>query len=222
MKRICGWIPLSGLLILSIPFASAQSFVDFGIGFGGAHDSSSGAGIENASSPFNAFGSCTPPGDQYCQKTPALSGFFLGFAGNVLLAKHYGFGMEASFQPNRPDYGPLQYRETFYDFNGVYSPVSEKKYALLLSGGIGGARTAFSYTQTACVGTAVCSTGSTPVGNSNHFQIHFGVGIPIYLTEHFFVRPEFDLHYVPNLTNQFGSNVVPQGMVWVGYSLGDR
>jgi len=222
MKRICRWFPLFGLLLLSIPFASAQSFVDFGIGFGGAHDSSTGQGIESPSS-INAFSSCTPSAaDPLCEKTPALSGFFLGFAGNVLLAKHYGFGMEASFQPNRPNYGPLQYRETFYDFNGVYSPVSEKKYALLLSGGIGGARTAFSFTQTSCVGTAVCSTGSTPVGNANHFQIHFGAGVQIFLTDHIFVRPEFDLHYVPNLTNQFGSNVVPQGMVWVGYSLGDR
>jgi hypothetical protein len=27
---------------------------------------------------------------------------------------------------------------------------------------------------------------------------------------------------VPGLTNQFGSNVVPGGMVWLGYSFGDR
>jgi Outer membrane protein beta-barrel domain len=223
MKRICRWFPLFGLLLLAIPFASAQSFVDFGIGFGAAHDSSTGQGIEGPQS-FNAFGTCSPsaPVDAYCQATPSLSGFMLGFAGNVLLTKHYGFGMEASFQPERPNYGPLQYRQTFYDFNGVYSPVSEKKYALLLSGGIGGSRTSFSFSQTSCVGVAVCSTGLEPVGNANHFQIHVGVGVQVFLTDHIFVRPEFDFHYVPGLTNQFGSDAVPQGMVWIGYSLGDR
>jgi hypothetical protein len=48
------------------------------------------------------------------------------------------------------------------------------------------------------------------------------VGLQIFLTEHIFVRPQFDLHYVPNFTDQFGSNTVPAGMVWVGYSWGDH
>ena len=29
-------------------------------------------------------------------------------------------------------------------------------------------------------------------------------------------------HYVPGLTNQFGSDAVPEAMVWVGYSFGER
>ena len=57
--------------------------------------------------------------------------------------------------------------------------------------------------------------------SANHFNVHGGVGVQIYLTDHIFVRPEFDIHYVPNLT-QFGSNVILEGMVWVGYSWGDR
>jgi hypothetical protein len=139
-----------------------------------------------------------------------------------LLWKHFGVGAEVMFQPAKSDYGPLQYRQTFYDFNGIFVPVNQKKFQLQLQGGIGGAKTSFSFTQTGCVGTAVCTTQTEPVGNTSHFQIHAGVGLQIFLTEHIFVRPQFDLHYVPNFTDQFGSNTVPAGMVWVGYSWGDH
>jgi hypothetical protein len=72
------------------------------------------------------------------------------------------------------------------------------------------------------VGTAVCTSSTEPVGNANHFDVHVGVGVQIFLTEHIFIKPEFDFHYVPGLTNQFGSDAVPEGMVWVGYSFGER
>jgi hypothetical protein len=68
----------------------------------------------------------------------------------------------------------------------------------------------------------VCQNQTVPVGNSNHFQVHTGVGVQIYLKEHLFVRPQFDLHYVPNFTDQWGSNVAPGFTVWLGYSMGDR
>jgi len=64
-----------------------------------------------------------------------------------------------------------------------------------------------------------------PEPSANHFDIHVGVGLSIYVSEHFFIRPQFDLHYAPGLggvNNQFNSNLVPAGMVWVGYSFGDR
>ena len=54
------------------------------------------------------------------------------------------------------------------------------------------------------------------------FQVHTGVGVQFFLTQHLFIRPQFDLHYVPNLTQQFGSNAVPEGKIWVGYSFGER
>lgn len=207
---------------LCISSASAQSSFDVNIGGGTAHSSASGAGIENTSS-LNAFGSCTPSAtDPTCERTPSLGGFFLGFGGDLLLWKHFGVGAEVMFQPAKSDYGPLQYRQTFYDFNGIFVPVNQKKFQLQLQGGIGGAKTSFSFTQTGCVGTAVCTTQTEPVGNTSHFQIHAGVGLQIFLTEHIFVRPQFDLHYVPNFTDQFGSNTVPAGMVWVGYSWGDH
>jgi hypothetical protein len=222
VKRICRYLPLLFVLLLSIPFASAQSSVDFNVGFGTAHDKSTGAGIDNLNS-VNAFGSCTVgAADANCQATPSLSGFFLGIGGDAMLSKRFGIGAEASLQPAKADYGPLQFREIFYDFNGIFAPVNQKKAMVQIQGGIGGAKTSFSFTQSSCVGTAVCSTSSQPVGTSNHFQVHAGVGVQIYLTEHVFIRPQFDFHYVPSLTDQFGSNMVPSAMVWLGYSLGDR
>ncbi|HUI81014.1 MAG TPA: outer membrane beta-barrel protein [Bryobacteraceae bacterium] len=223
MRSLRGYLPLLALLLACAPFAGAQSSFDLNLGFGSAHDASNGTGIDNASSPTNPFGGCTPgTGDIYCQTTPALSGFFLGFGGDVLLQKHYGFGAEVSFNPAKQDYGPLQYRETFYDFNGIYAPVNEKKVQLKIMGGIGGARTGFSFTQSTCIGTAACSSYSTPVANANHFQLHVGVGVEIFVTEHVFIRPQFDFHYVPGFTDEFNSTAVPAGMVWVGYSWGDR
>jgi hypothetical protein len=51
--------------------------------------------------------------------------------------------------------------------------------------------------------------------------VHGGVGVEIYITDHIFVRPQFDVHYVRNLS-QFGSSVVTSETVWLGYNCGDR
>lgn len=222
MKRISCYSALLSLPFLIVPFARAQSSFDVNIGFGTAQVGSNGSGIDSAASS-NAFGACSPAsGGPLCQKTPGLGGFFLGLGGDLMFQKHFGVGAEVNLQPAKLDYGPLQYRQTFYDFNGIYAPVNEKRVKLEVQGGIGGAKTGFSFLQNSCVGTAVCSNSSLPVGNSNHFQVHAGVGVQFYLTEHLFIRPQFDLHYVPNLTQQFGSNAVPEGTIWVGYSFGER
>lgn len=222
MKRICRYLPILSLALLCVPFASAQSSVDFMLGFGTAHDKSNGGGIDSAASA-NAYGSCTPGvGDTFCQTNPALKGFFLGFGGDVMLWKRFGIGAAADVMPAKSSYGPLDYRQAFYDVNGIFRPVSSKRVVLQLEGGIGAAHTGFTINQSGCVGTAVCSSSTIPVGTSNHFDIHAGVGVQLYLTEHIFLRPQFDLHYAPGLTDQFGSNVVPAGMVWLGYTFGDR
>jgi hypothetical protein len=212
----------AALLLIGASLASAQTSFDVNLGFGSAWDSANSGGIDNAAS-LNAYGSCTPnSGDVNCQSLPTLKGFFLGFGGDLMLYKHFGVGFEANLQPARETYGPLDSRQTFYDVNGIYAPLSTKRASLLLEGGIGAARTSFSLTQSGCVGTAVCSTSTEPVGAANHFQVHVGVGVQVFLTGHIFIKPEFDFHYVPGLTNQFGSNAVPEGLVWVGYSFGER
>ena len=212
----------AALLLFGASLASAQTSFDVNVGFGSAWDSANGGGIDNAAS-LNAFGSCTVgSGDANCQSLPKLNGFFLGFGGDLMLYKHLGVGFEASLQPSKETYGPLDSRQTFYDVNAIYAPVTSKRASLLLEGGVGGARTSFSLTESGCVGTAVCTTSTEPVGAANHFQVHVGVGVQIFLTEHIFIKPQFDLHYVPGLTSQFGSNAVPEGMLWVGYNFGER
>ena len=211
MKRICRYLPL----LFCISFAYAQSAVDVNLGFGTFHDKAAGSGIDSTTGLTCTTGST-------CALTPALSGFFMGFGGAVMLNKHLGFGGEASLQPRKQDYAGFQSRQIFYDVNGIYAPVNEKKVMVRLEGGIGGATTSFSYTASSCVGTAVCQTQSQSVGSAKHFQVHAGLGVQLYVTEHVFIRPQFDLHYVPNFTNQFGSAVAPGAMVWIGYSLGDR
>lgn len=221
MRRTFRYLPLLALPLLCTQFARGQAGVDFNLGFGTAHDKANSGGIDNASSPTNAFGSCTPgTGDTYCESLPGMGGFFLGVGGDIMFKKHFGFGAEADFRPAKGNYGPLQYRETFIDFDGIYEPISTKRAAVRLQGGIGVARTSFAINESGCVGTVVCTSQTEPVGSASHFQVHFGAGVQIFVTEHLYIRPEFDLHYAPGLDNQFGSNLAPAGMVWVGYNLG--
>jgi hypothetical protein len=230
VKQLRRYLPILAVLPLCVPLASAQSSVDFMLGFGTAHDSASSSGLDNS-----ALTACTPIGGTNlttggtCSATPSLGGFFLGFGGDAILWKHFGIGGEVTVQPSKsqfvniPDVGPLDYRQTFYDFNGIYEPIHTKRVSLQLQGGVGGARTSFSVTSSSCVGSA-CVNQAEPVVNSNHFQVHAGLGVSLFLTEHLFVRPQVDLHYVPNLTTQpgFGSDAVVAGTIWVGYNFGSR
>jgi hypothetical protein len=201
-------------MLVIVPFARGQAGVDIAIGGGAFHDKANSGGIDSSSGL-----SCTPGSATTCESLPALSGFFLGFGGDVMFKQKFGVGFDATFQPNRPSYGPANYRETFYDVDGVYQPISQKRFALQLQAGIGAARTSLSENISQCVGTS-CTTQSEPILNANHFQVHFAAGVSIFITEHIFIRPQFDLHYVPGFTNQFGSNLVPGGTIWVGYNLG--
>ena len=210
MNRICRYLPL----LFAISFAHAQSAAEVNIGFGTVLDKAAGGGLD---ANLNA---CTTGSN--CLPTPSLNSFFMGFGGTIMFSKHLGFGGEASLQPAKKDYAGMQARQIFYDVDAVYAPVNQKKVMVRLAGGVGGARTSFSYTQTACVGTAVCQTQSQAIGNASHFQVHAGLGVQYYLNEHVFIRPQFDLHYVPNFTNQFGSTMAPGFMFWLGYSMGDR
>jgi hypothetical protein len=215
VKRIICYLAFA-VLFLGSPLLRAQGSFDVALGFGTNHDKATGLGID----PSN-FNSCTIAGDSACELTPVLGNLFMGFEGDAMLNKHIGFGAELNFQPTHVSYGPLQMREVFYDFNGLYVPVNHQKFQLRFEGGIGGAHSGFSYIQTSCVGTAVCSSSATPVGSANHFQVHVSAGVQIYVKGHFFVRPQFDFREVPGFTDQFGSNQVLGGSVWVGYNFGE-
>ncbi len=212
-NKLLGLLPL----LLLPAFAHAQSALDVNVNFGTAWDSATGQGIDNTS-----FLSCVPNSVSTCQATPKLNGFFLGFGGDIMFRQHLGVGAEVNFQPTHSDYGPFQYRQTFVDVNGIYEPLITKRAIVQLQGGLGSASTGFIISQSGCAGTAVCTTSTSAVGSSTHFQLHFGAGVQIALTNHIFVRPQFDLHYVPNFTDQFGSNLVPEATVAVGYHFGEH
>ncbi len=220
MKYTIGLLSLAFLMSFSVQQASAQARVDLNIGFGTAFDATNSHGIDNVNST-NAFSSCAlGTGDAYCQGTPGLGGFFLGFGADAMVTKRFGVGGEVSFQPSQSSYGPLQYRQTFYDFNGLYEPFHTKHVSLQLQGGVGGADTSFGINQNECVGTAVCTNQDESVGSSKHFQEHVGVALQLNLTNHIYVKPQFDYHYIDGFNNQFSSNSVPQATLWVGYSFG--
>jgi hypothetical protein len=229
VKRICRYLPLTFLLLCGLKLATAQSLIDVNLGFGSAHDKASTTGIDQ-----NTYGSCALTAST-CSATTGLGGFFLGLGANMMLWKHFGVGVDATLQPGKTTFATipaslvlgtptstLQFRETFYDFNGIYQPVNTKKATLQLIGGIGGANTKF-YESYVASGSPLGGTNTSQYASSaNHFQIHAGAGVQIYLTDHVYIRPQFDFHYVPNFTEQFGSSAAIQGMVWIGYTMGDR
>lgn len=231
MRRFSRYLLLPAALLCFIQLASAQSSFDINIGFGAIHDKANATQIDQNLNP------CTPndPAPP-CVSTPALSGFMLGFGGDLMLWKKLGVGAEVSLQPGKQNYVDLssqaaasglntlslQTRVTLFDFDGIYEPVNTKKVALKLKGGIGGANVKF-YQSGSSSNSVIGSQNYTQYfASSNHFQVHGGAGVQIYVSEHVFVRPEFNIHYVPNMTQQFGSNAVIEGMVWLGYSFGDR
>ena len=230
VKNICRSLPLLLLVLSLVPLASAQSTFDVNVGFGGVHDKASSTGIDQLT-----FLSCSPATDATCSTTPALSGFMLGFGANLMLWKHFGVGGEVNLQPGKQNFAVLQpaissigqpqinlqSRVTFYDFNGIYEPLSTKKAALQLIGGIGGTNVKFYENVTGANGLVGSFNQSQYAASSNHFNVHGGVGVQIYLSDHFFIRPQFDIYYVPNFI-QFGSNAVIGGSAWVGYTFGDR
>jgi hypothetical protein len=162
-KRIYRYLPFV-LLLFCDSLARAQGSFDLALGFGTAHDKATGTGIDPTS-----LNGCVVATDAACELTPSLSRLFVGFDADAMLNKHFGFGGELNFQPGKGDYGPLQYRQLFYDFDGLYAPINNKRMQLRIEGGLGGAHSGFSYSQTACIGTAVCSTQITPIGTSNLF-----------------------------------------------------
>lgn len=226
MKRISRYLPLLILPLVGLPLANAQSGVDFGIGFGGAFAPAAKTGIDQ-----NLI-SCSI-GSAGCTKTPSLSNFMLGFNGDLMLWKHLGIGAEVNFAPAKQDYVLLQEqvvsagipsikiqdRMTLWDFNAIATPVASKRAVLKLEGGIGGANIKFYESGTSTTAITGAQNFSQYFGSSNHFQVHGGVGVQLYIKEHLFIRPQFDIHYVHNLS-QFGRDSVVSGTVWLGYTFG--
>jgi hypothetical protein len=210
-------------------FASAQSAFDLNFGVGAIQDKASSTQVDQN------LNQCTT-GDLYgpCVSTPSLSGATIGFGGDLMLWKKFGMGAQVAFQPAKETYVNLSAsaaanglnslavtsRMTLFDVNGIFEPVNTKKVTLKLEGGIGGANLKF-YESGSSSSVLGNQSSSQYIESANHFQVHGGLGVQIYVTDHIFIRPQFDVHYVRNLT-EFGSNVVTSETVWLGYSWGDR
>lgn len=230
MRRISLYLPLLFVLPCCVPLASAQSAFDLNIGFGAIHDKANSSQVDQNLNPCTTGDAATP-----CVSSSSLSGFELGFGGDLMLKKKFGVGAEVSFEPGKQTYIPnlttlaalygvntftIQSRMTIFDVNGIYQPVSTKKFDIKLQGGIGAANLKF-YENTSSSSVLGSQNLSQYAQSSNHFNLHGGVGVDVFVTDHVYIRPEFNIHYVPNLT-QYGSNLVISGMVWVGYGWGDR
>jgi hypothetical protein len=216
------------LPLVCLQFANAQSGIDFAVGFGGASAPAAKTGLDTSLNP------CTL-GSAGCQKTPSLSTFMLGVGGDLMLWNHFGVGMEANFEPGKKDYviltqqsagagggaftEKLQSRITLYDFNGIFQPIKSKVASVKISGGIGGANVKFYDSGSSTSGLLGTQNFSQYFASSNHFQVHGGAGVQIYLKEHLFIRPEVNVHWVRNL-NQFGRDSVLRYTVWLGYTFG--
>src|SRR5947209_1621110 len=225
VRRICRYLPVFALPLICMQFANAQSSVDIGLGFGAVQAKAANSGLtvdtSNINSPtYGQFINCAlSTGAANCSPTNSLNSFAMGVSGDLMLWKRFGIGAEVGFQPGKRDYAvfgantqtaaafgtpfTVQSRMTLYDFNGIFQPVKTKKVAVKLEGGPGGANLKFYQSGTTTSALTGSKNFSQYFGSSNHFQVHGGAGVQIYVTEHMFIRPQFDVHYVHNL-NQFG------------------
>jgi hypothetical protein len=219
---------LSTLLLGAVNLTHAQGVSPY-FGLGSASDSA-GTGVNlNTGLPcpkgqlFDDLSLVAPAGQ--CEPGPTIGGVFGVFGVDFMFKPHLGVNGEYAFRFAQANYLPLaglKFRPGFYDFNAVYEPISGQRIVPVVYGGIGGARIALYETQTVSV-TGISNTFSIPAGlNANHFQVHGGIGVKLYVKPALFIKPQFDIHYVTHLTDQFGRDWVPEYTVAVGYTFGER
>ncbi|MGD1073466.1 MAG: hypothetical protein ABSB15_25425 [Bryobacteraceae bacterium] len=197
--------PVLMVLTAGMQFASAQQFNGY-YSVGTTVDSSSNTQIDT-------FGTGSP------FTTPRMGGLFSDFGASFMATKQFGAGADISWRDTQGAYAGLNYRPLFYNFDGIYQPVKTKRFAPELRLGLGGVHLGYSLNQTACNSFTGCSTATEGVGSSEHFQMHAEVAARFYVTNHIFVRPAVEAHWVNDFF-QFGSNWVPQYSIGVGYSIG--
>ena len=208
-KLIRSALPLA-LALGMASLAHAQAGVDVFFGAGTAMDSSSGALIDTF-------------GTGYPYTTPRLGGTFGRVGADVMFTPLIGVGGEADWRFSQGSYAGLNYRPLFYDFNAIFTPLGRKSKRVVpeLQVGIGGMKLSYYENASYCDAFAGCSSTNYLVESASHFQTHLEAGIRFYLTQHLFLRPQVDAHYVDNLF-QFGSNWVPEYGASLGWSFGEH
>jgi len=145
-------------------------------------------------------------------------GVFLGFSGDALIRHNFGVQGEINWRSGQNSYlGVQPFRPIFYDFNAIWVPKLSKRVSAELLAGIG-AQSARFYQPfiTSCSGFTGTCTNYTSV---NHFMGDVGGGLRLYVTDHFFVRPEARLYLVRNNV-EFSSGKVGRYGVSIGYTFG--
>jgi hypothetical protein len=215
-KFTIGTILLLSLLLGNLNYAHAQGVSPY-FGLGSGTDS---AGTSTGCPPGQLFDSFNAA----CEPAPTIGGVFGILGVDFMILPHLGVNGEYAVRFAQANYLPLaglKFRPAFYDFNVVWEPISGHRIVPVVEGGIGVARVALYATQTTSI-TGITSTASIGAGSANHFQEHAAVGVKLYITSRLFIKPQFDFHYVPHLTDQFGRNWVPQYTASVGYTFGER
>ncbi len=212
------------LLLLIFPFlakgapANAQGLSTY-FGMGSAID---GAATSPGCAPKFILDGVT----SNCEPAPKMGGAFGVLGADVMLNPHLGFNGEYAFRFKQASYlpmGGLNARPTFYDFNAIYQPLSVgKRVVPVLEGGIGGAKVSLYFNQQFCATTNICSNQSGFFASANHFQVHGAFGLKLYVTSNVFIKPQFDAHWVHNLSQDYGSDFVPRYTISIGYTLGER
>jgi len=198
-------IHVAALLFLGL-FASRQLVlaqeVDGYVGLGTARAGSNGQQI-------NTFGD----GNLYA--TGSLGGTFTDWGFNVFFGKQVGVGWTGSWKWSSGDYAGLGYHANFQVFDGIYqpAPIRTKRFAPELRAGIGLTSVHFDYNDpVSCAQVPGCP-------DARFFLAHLAVAARFYVTDHVFLRPAVDVHYVHDFY-PFGSNWVPRYSMSVGYSFG--
>jgi outer membrane protein W len=209
-KLVRNLLPIAVFLFAGAGLSHAQTGLDVYFGVGTAQDSTSGTQIDT-------FGTGVP------FTTPRLGGTFGRVGADYMFKPWIGVGGETDWRFSQGAFAGLSYRPLFYDFNVVLTPTARinKRVVPEFQVGIGGTKLSFYENATYCDAFAGCSSSNAQVESSNHFQTHLGAGIRFYATQHLFVRPQIDAHYVNNLF-QFGSNWVPEYGGSVGWTFGER
>ena len=212
-------IPLLLLLLLaSVNQASAQGVSAY-FGIGSANNSA-------ATSPGCASQQILDEVTGVCEPAPTLGGVFGIFGADVMIKSHLGFNAEDAFRFAQTNYLPavgINARPSFYDFNAVYQPTAgDARIVPVIEGGIGGAKISFYVNQSSCVSASICTNYSQEFASTNHFQVHGAVGVKLYVKSDMFIKPQIDFHWVDNLNQQYGRNIVPVYTVSIGYTFGRR
>ncbi len=210
MKLMMRIAPLFVILLFGgVNLAHAQGVSAY-FGMGTATDKSNGQEVDP---PLGDIG-------------PRMGGLFGKFGADFMFRPKLGFGAEYTFKFSQGNYAGqegLNYRPTFYDFNAIYHPLTGtgRRVVPELQGGLGGVDLKFYATGQSCITTNVCQNLSQYLQSSNHFQLHGGAGVRLYVRGGIYVRPQIDIHWVHHL-NEFGSDWVPEYGVAIGYTFGGR